>query len=70
MTSAGADPGRSVDDEDLVDDDDGDRDGRDHEHRDNPDLVLRREAPAVLHLAAVFVRGAERKHLSHIKIGK
>ena len=67
MSSAGTDPCRSVDDEDLVDDDDGDTDGGDDEHRDNPDLVLRGETPACLHLSAVLVRTAG-KCLSRIKI--
>ena len=67
MSSAGTDPGCSVDDEDLVDDDSGDTNGRDHKHRDNPDLVLRREAPACLHLSAVLIL-ATRKCLSLIKI--
>ena len=67
MTSAGADPGRSVDDEDLVDDDSGDSNGRDHKHRDNPDLILRRKTPPCLHLSAVSIR-AGRKCLSRIKM--
>ena len=60
MSSAGTDPGCSVDDEDLVDDDHGDADGGDHHHGHHPDLVLRRETPTALHLAAVQIRATRK----------
>ena len=63
MTPTGADPGRSVDDEDLVDDDDGDADGRDDEHGNHPDLVLGGEAPPlVLHHSLLLVQPGGNKN--------
>ena len=64
MTPTGADPGRSVDDEDLVYDDHGDADGRDDEHGDHPDLVLGGEAPSLLllHQTLLLVQSGGNKY--------